>query len=246
MAAARADQVAETGSSKHPAAPSQQASDAAPGSAIVTHTAAPERPANSGFQHSAKDAPCSQEGSGMLDSLCSNLAAANVAAAAAADGVSASTGSQTSTHSRLQAGDSAPEPAEEEDPQGSRQDDEQEEIANPTTSQGSFHCNDDSQAPPLYCNVDPTDQLMTEPLEGPSGGGNAHGGASVSRGEGRSQQPARTPLAAVQEAVTPMLGSLSFKQAVYGKQSHGKQAVVLVPGMLCFMSASEIDGSIIH
>lgn len=225
MAAARADQVAETGSSKQPAAPSRQASDAAPGSAIVTHTAAPGRPANSGPQDRAKEASCSQEGTGMLDSLCSNSPAAT-----AADGLTASTGSQIS---RLQAGDSALEPAEETDPQASRQEDEGEETANPTTSQAAFHCSENSQAPPWYHNEDSIDPVVTDTLEGPSGGGKTHGGASVSREEGRSQRPARTPLAAVQEAVTPMLGSLSFKQAVHGKQSHGK-LWCLLPA--CFVS----------
>ena len=245
MAAARGDQVAETASSRQPAAPTRQASDVAPGSAIVTHTAAPERPANSGPQDSAKEASCNQEGSGMLDSLCRNSAAATAAAAAAAaDGLTASTGSQTSTHSRLQAGDSAAQPAEEEEPPASRQEDEEEGIASPTTSQGDSRCSeDDSQAAPQYHNEDSTDQLVTDDLEGPSGGGVTQGGVAVNRDEGRSQRSVRTPLAAVQEAVTPMLGSLSFKQAVHGKHSHGKLRCLLLMWFASFQQARLMEAA---
>ena len=230
MAAARGNQVAETGS-RQPAAPVGQASDMAPGSAIVTHTAAPERPANSGPQDGAKEASCSQEGSGMLDSLCRHSAAATAETAAAADSLTASTGSQTSTHSRLQADDSAAQPAEEKAPQASRQEDEEEGIASPTTSHGGSRCSEDGHAPPQHHNEDFSDQLVTDPPEGPSGGGVTQGGVAVNRDEGRSQPPARTPLAAVQEAVTPMLGSLSFKQAVHGKQNHGKLWCRLLTGL---------------
>ena len=158
----------------------------------------------------------------MLDSLCRNPAASAAVATAAADALTASTWSQTSTNSRLQATDSAPEPAEGKDPHSSRPEDIEEEVANPTTSQDTFSYGDDSQAPSRCDDRDTTEQLVTDPLEGPSGGGDTHGGAPVSRDQCGSQRPARTPLAAVQEAVTPMLGSLSFKQTVHGKQRHGK------------------------
>ena len=226
MAAARGDQVAETGSNRQPAAPIRQASDVAPGSALVTHTAAPERPANSDPHDSAKEASCSQEGTGVLDTLGRDSAAA-AATTAAADGLTASTESQISSHSRLEAGVSAPEPAEEKAPQASRQEDEEEEMANPTTSQGNFQCSDDSQTPPQHHNEDSTDQLVTEPPEGPPSEGYIHGEASITRDKFRSQQSARKPLAAVQEAVTPTLGMLPFKPAVHGKDRHGRFLVHL-------------------
>lgn len=122
---------------------------------------------------------------------------------------------------------SAPEPAEEKAPQASRQEDEEEEMANLTTSQGNVHCSDDSQTPPQHRKEDSTDQLVTDPPEGPPNEGDIHGEASTTRDKFRSQQSARKPLAAVQETVTPMLGALSFKQAVHGKQRHGRFLVYL-------------------
>ena len=210
MAAARGDQVAETASSRQPGASIWPGSDAAPSATIVTHTPAPERPPDSDPQGSAEEASCSQPGSGLPDSM------GRSATEAASNGLTASTGSLTGSGAQFQAVDSAPT-AEETDGQAFRQEDE-EGSAGPATSQGNL----DTSWEPSQDHDTSTDQLLTDPLEGPPYGGLGSGGVAVNMGEGRGQRPARTPLAAVQEAVAPMLGSLSFKQTMQGKQSHGK------------------------
>lgn len=237
MAAARGDQVAETSSSRQPASPSPTP-HAAQGPALPPHTSAPERPPDTDPQDSVESPSCSREGTGMPD---------NIGVEATADALTASTGSQASFNTGLQAGESAPAVSELTDPQGpSRQDDTEQDFTSPTTSEPGLHSSDADQDP-LQCRNDGAiaDQLETEPLGEPTCGRGSQGGGSVSGAQGGSQRPARTPLAAVQEAATPMLGSLSFKQAVHAKQGHGKLWCLCL-AWYGVMSASELPEGLTH
>lgn len=202
--------MAEISSSRQPAGPTPHA---AQGPALPPHTSAPESPADTAPQDSVTDPSCSQEGTGVPDST---------GIEATVDALTASAGSQASFSTRLQAGGSAPA-AELTDPQGpSRQEDAEEDFASPTTSEAGLHSSDADQNPLQHRHDATADQLVTDPLREPTCGRVSHAGGSVRGDQGGSQRPARTPLAAVQETVTPMLGSLSFKQAVHGKQGRGK------------------------
>ena len=203
--------MAETSSSRQLAGPTPHV---AQGPVLSPDTSSPDRPADTAPQDSVQDPSCSREGNGVPNSIGTE---------ATADALTASTGSQASFSTRLQADNSAPA-VESTDPQGtSSREDAEEDIISPTTSETALHSSDANQDTPQSHNDDATaDQLVTDPLGDPTYGRGSHGGGSVNGAQGEGQRPARTPLAAVQEAVTPMLGSLSFKQGVHDKQGRGK------------------------
>lgn len=220
MAAARADQVAATSSSQQPPAPTRQASDAAPSPASLTHTPAPEQcstkdsmtPPDSTLQGSAGAPSCSPEGNGFHDSM------PGQATAEPAYDLTASAVSKPGDDCF----ESAPSVKEADSPAPRQEEDDNNILGPATTTDDGLHCNDAHQECIAGDQDIPDDQLETDPHEEALDVGAASGGVAVNRDEGRSQRPARTPLAALQEAVAPTMGSLSFKQAVHAKQSLGE------------------------
>ena len=226
MAAAKADQVADISSSRQPAAPICQASDAPPSTALVTHTPAPEQcaskesttPPDSTLQGSAEEAPfCSPEGTGGPDSL------PGQARAAPGDGLTPSAVSNT-----CGSGCESAASVKEADSPATRQEEEAEDVIRgpPTHMEDSLHSTDARQEHVARDDDVPDGQLVTDPHEGAPDVGAASGGVTGNSDEGRSQRSVRMPLAALQEAVAPKMGSLSFKQAVHAKQCPGELLVL--------------------
>lgn len=184
------------------------------------HTPAPEQcsPKDSmtfpdSTLHNSAEAPsCSPEGMGVPDSMPGS------AAAKPPDALTASAASKPGSD----CSESAPSVKEADLPAPRQKEDDDDILGPATTPDDGLHCNDACQEGTARGHDIPDDQLETDPHEETRDVGAASGGVAVNRDEGRSQRPARTPLAALQEPLAPTMGSLSFMQAVHAKQSLGE------------------------
>ena len=205
LAAARGDQVAEAANSKHPIALKHQASDTAPSQAVVTHTPAPDRPPHCTPHGSAETATSVAEAA--VPSIMHGDSSA-AAAALVTDRSLSSSGSHTGISAQSQASESPSFSDKAQSPAANRvRTEAYQSMA--MSADASQHDIAQQQLPDCQ---DITQQSMTDPTTGNGEDAKTNGQGATGRTEGRSERPARIPLAAVQEAATPVLGSLSFKQ----------------------------------
>ena len=222
MAAARGDQVAEAANSKQPTALKHQASDIAPSQAAVTHTPAPDRPPQGSAERVASTEEAAAPSMMHMNS--------SAAAAVVTDKSLSSSGSQTGTSSESQASDSPSLGDEAQSPPaGQAHTDAHQGTA--VSAEAVDYVTDQQQLPERQ---DLTDQPMTDSAADSGGDAMTHAHDVTGRTEGRSARSARIPLAAVQEAVTPILSSLSFKQAhLQAKQGDSKPCHLSLTSFCC-------------